>query len=173
MPRDISGLRVARSLVTPIGAAVAQNELDFQLAVRQGIAIHAVLGFGQFVPVSSTTWAMFRAHQHLHLETGTVEVLPDAAGDDEVNVDTEIFWAQWFTALVQDEAATRGGSAGSTNVVPSGLITFPVPILSARNITHVGETVTTSHSLEATVLIYYHYVEFSLAEMGLLLARRA
>ena len=89
-----------------------------------------------------------------------------------MNIDTEYIYRQDFLGLNQTEAATRGGSGYAIMVTPSGLVTFPTPFLSARNITHRAESVAANNSMGFEVLIYYNYIEFSLAEIGFLLARR-
>lgn len=177
MPQRISGLRVARSFLTPTGAAnVLTAEMDFQLSARQGISISSVLGFGSYSdrsPAASDTVPAENAGcQTLHLETGSLEDVPLDDGHDEVNIDTEIFYHQQYSQLFQVWSTATGGGGGTITVQPTGLVTFDEPILSARNITHRAETVTTGTNLNAGVLIYFHYVEFSLAELGFILARR-
>lgn len=175
MPRFISGLRIARSLVTPTGAAVVSRELDFQLGADQGISISAVLGGGEAhddsPAASDTVPALVTATQSLHLETGTLESFPFAGAADEDDIDTEIFWAQSLFGQFQIPA-TAGGGGGWGAVTPNGLVTFAEPILTARNITHRGETLTTGQQSNSWVLIYYHFVIFTNAELGLFLARR-
>lgn len=177
MPRDMTTIRVARSFVTP-AAATVDRVLDFQLAVNQGIKIHAVLGLVHAINdsspvVSDTAITSVRASHHLHMEEGTLEPLPDVSGEDEDDIDTEIFWAQAaFMNYVVGSTATFGAGP-ALFVSPNGLTVFPEPILSARNITHSGVAIGTDILAEFQVLIYYNYVVFSNAELGLLLARRA
>lgn len=176
MAAIISGLRVARSLVTPTGAGDrVSRELDFQLGARQGIEMTAVLGWGEFAdasPATSDTAPITSvAEQSLHMETGTLEVLPIASAADEDDIDTEIFWAQIFTLMFQIPA-TAGGGGGTASVMPNGLTIFAEPIRTARNITHTAVTPEAGQELNAGVLIYYRYIEFSNAELGFLLARR-
>jgi len=175
MAEIISGLRVARSLLTPGGASVVSAELDFQLGARQGIEISAVLGVGAFSDLnpatSDTVLVAGRATSTLHMETGSLEDPGGEAGDDAVDIDTEIFYMQEFQHVVQ-VPATAGGGGGGIQVSPSGLVTFSEPIRTARNITHRTETFVTGQSLEAFVFIYYHYILFTNSELGFLLARR-
>lgn len=173
MPTTISGPRRARSFVTPTATTVARV-IDFNFASDQGIEITAVLGFGQVTdttPVASDTVAVrLRAQQTLHLEEGTIEDMPMDAAEDADEIDTEIFFAQDFGGQFQIPATAGGGggNAGANNLY----IPFRDPILVARNITHRGETLTAGQDLFAGVLIYYHYVRFTLQELGLILARR-
>jgi len=176
MPRVISGDRVARSFVSPTGAAaIVSRVLDFQLAADQGIEMVAVLGYGSYFDntpaASDTVPANSVGNQSLHLEEGATEDLPNEAGEDADDIDTEIFYVQSFHTLFQIPA-TAGGGGGSTSVLPSGLVIFRDPILSPRNITHKGVSGPADSFGQFGVLIYYHYVEFSNAELGVLLARR-
>jgi len=175
MSRKISGLRVARSLVTPTGAAIVSRELDFQLGSDQGIEIHSVLGggiLGDASPAASDSVVVVaQAASTLHMETGTLEDFPLVSGEDADDIDTEIFYAQSFAHVVQ-VPATAGGGGGGVLVTPSGIVNFEEPIRTARNITHRGESFATGQSLDAWVLIYYNYIQFTQAELGFFLARR-
>ena len=176
MPRIVSGQRIARSFLSPTGAAnEVTQELDFQLGARDGIRINAVLGYGHFhddsPATSDTVPAQSTATQTLHLETGATEDLPDVAAEDGFDIDTEIFYAQMYGQVIQ-VPATAGGGGGALTVTPNGLVTFPIPIDSPRNIIHKAVTVGADQDLEAGVLIYYHFVEFSTSELGVILARR-
>jgi len=173
MPKTISGLRFARSFLTPAGAAVSR-EIDFQLGSRQGIAIHHVSGGMTIDAVTETTDTLeLRGNHTLHLETGSLESVPDAGAEDEDTIDSEVFFRQDFSCLIQEEAATRGGSHSSLMVSPASQSPLVIPVFTARNITHRGISSTASFSMHANVLIHYTFVEFSLSELGVLLARRA
>jgi len=175
MAKVISGLRVARSFVTPSGAVTVSRELDFNLGSDQGIQIEAVLGIGVFADnspaASDTVLVQATAIQTIHLETATIEDPPQVGGEDEDDIDTEIIFAQTFGHVVQ-VPATAGGGGGSIFVTPSGLVVFAQPIQTARNITHSGKTEASGQELFGHVYIYYRYVEFTNAELGFLLARR-
>lgn len=174
MPREISGLRIARSFITPNDTAVSR-ELDFQLGARQGIAIQGVLGSLTWDPANTTVGASLsamRGSQTLHLETGSLETVPDAAAEDEDTTDSEIFYEQVMALGGQDDNATEFRASLAMLVSPTGLVTFSRPIFSARNITHRGITTSATLDMLGAVLIYYVYVEFSLSELGLILARR-
>lgn len=176
MPNRISGQRIARSFVSPTGATnEVTRVLDFQLAADQGIEISAVLGYGHIhddsPAVSDTVPISVMGHQTLHLEAGNTEDLPSAAGEDADEIDTEILWMMpLVTHYVLGTTNTFGGGVGvGTSHVFN---TFPIPILSPRNITHKGFTPAADQDGEYGVLIYYHYVSFSSSELGVLLSRR-
>jgi len=171
MATRTSGLRVAHSVLTPAGGAVVSTELDFQLGSRQGIEIHGVLG-GMLISdddaAGGATVTEVNADQTLHLETGTLETVPNTAASDTANTDSEIFYRQSYhgTQIV----STVGALSGFLS--PNGLVMFPETIKASRNITHRTEVVESGTLFEMWLLIYYNYVEFSLAELGVLLARR-
>lgn len=174
MPTTISGVHFARSFITPAAATAVEREIDFQLGARQGIAIHYVLGHMSVLSFTETTdFQEFNGNHTLHLETGSLETVPDAAGEDEDTIDSEVFFRQDLSVIAAEEAATRGGSAAAMLVVPQAPIPYPSPVFTARNITHRAITAGTALGLGCGVLIFYNYVEFSLSELGVLLARRA
>jgi len=175
MPREISGLRIARSFISPTDSAVSR-EIDFQLGARQGIAIHGVLGEIGFDP-AGTVWSPaaiieFNANHTLHLETGSLETVPDAAGEDEDTIDSEIFFRQTLFLAGNDDLTTEFRASLTSQVVPNGMVSFPRPLFTARNISHRGITGDANLDALCHVIIYYVFVEFSLAELGLILSRR-
>ena len=175
MPTPISGLRIARSVVTPGGAEVVTRELDFQLSIQGGVEIFSVLGnVARLNLTEATDTAYNAATQTLHLETGSLETVAQAAAEDEDTVDSEIFYRQDVTTMIQEEAGTRGGSLSSVSVTPNGLVIFNPSIFSARNLTHRGEGHDAAFAaVTFVVTIYYRFVKFSLSELGLFLARRS
>lgn len=175
MPTIISGPRQARSFVTPTGGSVVTRVLDFNFASDQGIEITAILGTGIATDLSptpsDTAPSAIRAQQSLHLEEGTIEDVPIGNGDDADEIDTEIFFQQEFGGLFQTGTTNTFGAGGSAT--PTNLyIPYSDPVLVARNITHRGETLSSGQELQAGVLIFYHYVRFTIAELGLILSRR-
>ncbi len=175
MPREISGLRIARSFITPSDTAV-ERVIDFQLGARQGIAIEAVLG--DMVPdpanvtISAAGITHLPANQTLHLETGSLEDVPQAATADEDTIDSEIFYKQVMYLAGNDDLTTEFRASLTSFISPAGLVTFAKPIMTARNITHRGRSISSAMDFLGQVIIYYTFVEFSLAELGLILARR-
>jgi len=173
MPRPTSGTRIARSYVTPVGTTTVSREIDFQLGAREGIEIFAAIGTITLIADNGASGFVGNsAHHTLHLETGSLETIPDAAGEDEDTTDSEIFWRQDITMLTQDEAATRGGSAAALLVMPNGIVQFPTALFSGRNLTHSGVGLSATWGYGMHVTIYYRFVEFTLPELGLILARR-
>jgi len=175
MPREISGLRIARSFISATNTE-ATRELDFQLGARQGVALLGVLGgmVGDPAGISMSTSLQleYNGVQTLHLETGSLETVPDAAAEDEDTIDSEVFFRQDYIVAGNDDSSTEFRSAVTHLVVPSSVVNFQRPIFSARNLTHRGITSNASFDLLCHVILYYVFVEFSLAELGLILARR-
>lgn len=176
MPREISGLRIARSFVSPTEVEVSRV-IDFQLGARQGIAIEAVLGemvpdAGNFAVAASGAPDGFNATQTLHLESGNLETVPDAAAQDEDTIDSEVFYRQglWLGGI--NDAATEFRASLAVITSPQGVVDYKKPIFVARNITHRAITTASTFDALCHVMIFYTFVEFSLAELGLILARR-
>ncbi len=177
MPTEISGLRIARSFITPDAADTAvERVLDFQLGARQGIAIAAVLPTWTVAveagPISSSVQVFLNGNQTLHLESGSLETVPDGIGDDEDTIDSEVFMRQDAILAGNDDAATEFRASLAIVINPNGLITFPKPILTSRNITHRAIVNGATFDSACHVIIYYTFVEFTLAELGLILSRR-
>lgn len=177
MPKVISASRIGRSMVSPSGATnEVSRVLDFQMAADQGIYIDWVLGYGNFhddSPTPSDTVPVAAvAHQTLHLESGATEDLDVIAGEDDDELDTEIFYAQTFNLFFIVGNTVTFGSGGGVYITPNGLLVYPEPIVAVRNITHKGSTVGADQDLEAGVLFSYRFIELSDAELGAQLARR-
>lgn len=175
MPREISGLRIARSYITPTDSEVSRV-IDFQLGARQGISIEGVIG--SIVPdtigltLSTALVTEYTGVHSLHLESGSLETVPFAAAQDEDTIDSEVFYRQDLWIGGNDDVTTEFRASLAINTQPQGLITFNRPIFAARNITHRGISNNAQLDLLCHVIIYYVFVEFSLAELGLILARR-
>lgn len=174
MPREISGLRIARSFITPTEAEVSRV-IDFQLGARQGIAISSVLGDITADPANYsmvTPFVLKRGTHTLHLEAGSLETVPANAGEDEDTIDSEVFYRQVYQDAGVEDLVTEFRAAYGAIVLPTGVVNYEKPILTARNITHRGINSSSNLDTLCHVTIFYTFVEFSLAELGLILARR-
>lgn len=176
MPTPISGPRQARSMVSPAGGgSPVTRVIDFNFAANQGIEIFGILGsiYGvdQTPAPSDTAATLIHAAQSLHLEEGTIEDIPFDDGEDADQIDTEVFFEMDAAGLFQTGTTNTFGAGGSA---ASAVLYVPYakPILVARNITHRGEDADAGQTAQCRVLIFYQYVVFSLAELGLILARR-
>lgn len=171
MVRAISDVRVARSFIGAGTASTVESvELDFNLSTREALRIYAVSGnilvasgIGASAEPIGLLW-----DQSLHLEEGTVDV-PNAAGTaaDQFENDSEIIFHQYCHI----QSLSASGLAGiSISTTPSGLVTYPEPILSVVNPTHRVSPDEEEAGFE--LLIYYDYVEMSDGELALAFARR-
>lgn len=171
MPQIISGLRIARSYLTPAATSPVTTVLDFQLGARMGIQIEKIAGSMNIQAITETTALVDHyAIQTLHLESGTLEDVVSDEGDDENTIDSEIMYRQDMSVMVMEH--TTGGSAAALLVTPNAPLDFQTPLFVARNPTHAAVTNGTSLSIGAHLTIYYKFVQFSLSELGLILARR-
>jgi len=168
MAQVISGMRFARSYLTPSNAQLT-GELDFNLAVRGGVQVHAVAGhMAPLALVAQSDLTPTNGHQTLHLETDALETIPNADAEDELSIDSEVFYRQ-DAAFVSFNGTTE--AAAAIHLSPNGLVVFPEPILSARNITHAALS-NGAFAIGWGVIVYFKYVIFSNAELGILLSRR-
>lgn len=177
MAEAITGLRVAKSyLDTPDAeASIEAPVLDFQLAESMGVQILAVLGYFNLIDRTAGAAASLDVAftQELHREDGTLDapLIEEGDGGPIFNSDDDIFWAQSLNRTdLEDQTNGQGGVTMA--VTPSGLVTFPEPLLSARNITHRVHGSDPAYNVACTVLIYYKFVRFTMSEMGFLLSRR-
>jgi hypothetical protein len=168
MPKTMSGLRIARSYITPENTEV-KRELDFQLGGDDGIAIYALIGSMTInTEAASSTMTAITACQTLHVETGSLEDVPVAAAEDEDTIDTEQIFRQDAFVVAQDNP-----SAASPVISPGGVLYFQEPIFTARNLTHRGKGSAATWSWGMHLTIHYKFVRFSLSELGVILARRS
>ena len=171
--RALTGQRFARSFLTPVDVQVVEAELDFQLGPSMAIVIDWVQAYlAEFSWVASAVWLPYRWVQTLHLETGPLEDVPVSAGEDEQNVDSEIFYAHAVAALGHDTAVAVGGSASGVTQ-GNTVMHYREPVVSVRNITHRAEGFTVGGQAGLGVLIAYKYVELTKDEFVLNLAKRS
>lgn len=170
MTKAISGMRVARSF---IGATATEESqlLDFNIGTREAIEIIAVLGtMAVTAAVETTTNTPVLSEQSLHLEDGTIES-PGSSGaaGSQFNNDSEIIFSQALNVIVFNGTTE---AAGAISLTPSGLVTFPEPILSPINLTHRADNEGAVMDVGCSLYIYYRYVELSERELGLEFMRR-
>jgi len=170
MPTRISGLRIGRSYLDVNGVEAATQELDFQLAVQEGIEIVKIVGsFLVLTEAAGTAMVDLQYVQTLHGRVGTLEVVPLGILD-AVQLDSEIPFRQDVTVLAQEGGAT-GGGAGLLMSPASGIDYNEM--FFARNLTHRAEGLVASWRVGMSLSIYYYFVKFSLEELGVIFARRA
>jgi len=172
MVKRISDVRVARSFIGGGTPSVRESvELDFNLSTREAIRIYGIVGLinkADGVAIVVTDAARIW-DQSLHLEEGTITA-PNTAGAtaDQFENDDEIIYHQQLMHAHFGLAA--GGGGMSLELSPSGLVTFPEPILSVVNPTH--SVFLDEEEAGFELLIYYDYVELNDGEMALAFARR-
>lgn len=173
MARIISPVRIARVNALSFQVTRESVELDFQLALGQGVRLlSAEFGIGEIVVVpAASAFVTESVHSSLHLEIGALE--QDAANfaADAQLLNSEIIADATVLVTQQDEAATRGGSAISVTWLTEKRWNYrelvgPDGFLIAQNITatFVGSaaTITTNR---AWWKIFYQYVELTQSEL--------
>lgn len=190
MVRRISGRRFSRSRLSPEGpsadgAGGQSNEMDFSLAVLEGVEIVAVTGMmiggidSSLAASDNAIQAGRNARQSLHLEQGTLEDPGSGATlevDEEV-IDSEIFWLQYHNVEYVHTGVAAEGQGYSHTVQPNGRVDLTDQqgngVFTSRNITHSAEAENNNQDISCTVLVEYYLVEFTRLELGFLHIRRS
>ena len=172
MAKALSPVRVARVNRLSFQAAREDVELNFQLGLKQGVALLAAeFLIGGAVLVPSTTMISHTIHSSLHLETGSLEEDASNFTEDSQALNSETVADAILIVQGQDEAATRGGSAismvwGSPKRWDFRSL-FGEPLLIAQNITATHITSNALLTANRTVWkIFYQYVELTDAELA-------
>ena len=171
MVKAISDWRVANSFVGQAGvSSVETAELDFNIGSREAIEIAAVLGLLILSTITAVTVpAPIQVVQTLHIEDGTIQDVEVSTSEaDAFDNDSEVIYEQVMNV---DAVIGTDEASEMMQVTPSGLVTFPAPILSPINLTHRVEN-NSNLTSAARMLIYYRYVELSDAELALQFSRR-
>ena len=174
MPRRLTGIRHARSLITTaVGAGfVGTDEIDFELASNQGVELVAIKHiftelFGDLVaaPLRANFWAT------LHAESQTLE---DPTPDTDGTVrDSEILDMEGATFYGGDDSgAAQGGMTASALHATTPWQPMPPDLIVVTNLTHRFEADAVSDDGTSIYLLMYRYVELSPSELGLFLALR-
>ncbi len=171
MAKALSPIRLATINRAAVTNSVETAELDFQLAVRQGVLIHVVeVAIGNPIVSNTTVYSQEAWYASLHIETGTLETAMDALVDGE-RLNSELIAVFGATYHVQNEAATRGGSAGggvwnTPRRYNYGQM-FGKALLVAQNVT--ARFFTRNSTLvvnDIQMRIWYQFVELTDAELA-------
>jgi len=176
MPVDLSPIRVARVRRTTFQDTEETFEVDFQLALNQGIAIYSIhFGLREAITVPTTAPLHGQIFQSLHVETGALEGDIDSFPTDDVILDSEII-AQAVLQISSGDTAQIEGAFESTWLTPIMFNYKDItgePLIVAQNLTYRGVTSeSTLTALGAQATIWYKYVKLTDAELGRLFAVR-
>jgi len=171
----LSPIRIARSRRTSFQATEETQEIDFALALRQGIRVHAVeFGIRQaiFVPSGNDAIERAQAHLSLHVETGALEGAIDAFPADATILNSEIIAETTLqkSAFTSSVPATSSDNEAYEWLQPKAWNFHQLvggPLTFAQNLTFRGIASTSTFTINgAQVTIYYDYVELTEAELG-------
>lgn len=170
MATALSPIRIARARRTSVTNSAETMELDFNLALLQGLEIYAAeCAALEVIDTPSTAFDTNWMTTSLHAETGALEGAIDSFPADNTIFNSEIIAEATLEIITQDEAATRGGSAASLAWVGPNQWNFiqliGKPLLIARNITMRAITKgsgTVVNGLQWS--IYYRYVQLNISE---------
>lgn len=115
MAKELTGFRIAHADIIDISSGTPQvQEMDFNFARGEGIAIYSVEFKLKFSEIASTAFEDGIVNMSLHVENDTLETtFIDIAADGFTTDDSEIIAEGVWGSIGQDEAATRGGSAAA------------------------------------------------------------
>lgn len=172
MPTALSPIRICRARRTNVVNVAETMEIDFNLALLEGIEIYACeLAALEFIDAAGTGFDINWVTSSLHAETGALEGAIDAFPADNFILNSEIIAEATFEIINQDEAATRGGSAAAMQWSGPNQWNFiqliGKPLLLATNLTM--RAISKSAGMSANGLqwtIYYRYVRLTKSEAG-------
>lgn len=179
MATPLSPIRIARARRTSVTNAAETMEIDFNMALLEGIEVYAAeCAVLELVDTAAVTIDTNWMTTSLHAETGALEGALDSFPADNTILNSEIIAEATLEIITQDEAATRGGSSAALAWVGPNQWNFVQligrPLLLATNLTMRGVTkgaATVANGLQWT--IYYRYVRLSKSEASdLFLLRR-
>lgn len=169
MVRSLTPVRIARASRQSVQSSAEETELDFQLALKQGLLIHAVefsIGDARFVAAADDDEE--DAFMSLHAETDELEDSYDEFGDGLV-LNSEVFAE---TALHVSSSSTSGEQTGP-KYTWFGPISWRFrellgePLLLASNVTFRVVTTANSFTVNSAVArIFYQYVELTEQELA-------
>jgi len=163
-------IRFARIRRASVPNTAEEGTLNFNLGHKEAAKIFsATLLVEALIHTTATSFDFDSLIVSLHRETESLESALDAEVD-EVIVDSEII-AQWSVQMgIQDEAATRGGSAVSMVWNSPRTWVFKdiagEPIITRRNLT--GRFITSATELSALgpeIVVVYSIIEPTNAEL--------
>ncbi len=169
MAKPLTPVRIARISRQSFQNTEETSELDFELALRQGVLIHAVeFAVGQAILVAAAADDREEFYLSLHAETGALENSLDALLDvqvlnSEVIAETAAMVTGTNTAanVIGTMFAWLGPAAWNYNQLLGG------PLLLATNLTFRGITSASTLTINGAMAhIFYQYVELSAAELA-------
>jgi len=172
MVKALSAIRIARSRLTNVVNVAETLEIDFSLGLRQGVQIYAIeFGCLEFIMTPAAAFDQDFGLMEIHARTGALEGGLDSFPADDTILNSSILAAAIIGSVIQEEAATRGGSAAAFVWFTEKSWKFKEiigePVLVAQNLTFRAVTKDAAASLNgAQATIYYRYVSLTDAELA-------
>lgn len=174
MVKILSPVRIARARRTSFAAAEETQELDFRLALKMGLLIHAVeFGYRNVVPVpGNDTIDITNAHMSLHVETAALEGAIDEFPTDNFLLNSEII-AETTMQVMAFTSSVPATSPDVFNIVHLQPLSWNYhqllggALVVAQNITFRGITSDAELTVNGgQVTIYFQYAELSDKELA-------
>lgn len=172
MVKALTPVRIARSRRTSFTNVEETQEIDFSLGLRQGVQLYAAeFGALEFIVTDSSTFIKNWFLMELHARIGALEGGMDTFPADDTILNSSILAASVYQIQIQDEAATRGGSAATQGWLTQNSWNFVeiqgAPILLATNLTFRGITKASTAVVNGgQVTLYYRYVSLTDKELA-------
>lgn len=171
MAKDLTGFRVAKIDLSNVDdTPEVSQELDFDFGVREGVAIYSVEFIVLPTHTEGSSMQEFSVNASLHVENDALEdTLDDAPTTGFTTRDSEIIAETEMRTILQDEAATRGGSAAALAFVGphrwNYLQSLGTPLVIALNPTLRAVSNSASLIVDIRCTIWYKYVELSRSDI--------
>ena len=172
MPKSLSAIRIARARFTNVVNVAETLEIDFSLGLRQGIQIYAIeFGVLEFIKTPSTSLTQDFGLMAVHARIGALEGGMDTFPADDTILNSSILATAVISNMLQEEAATRGGSAAAFSWMSPKSWRFRdligEPLLVAQNLTFRAVTKTATASMNGPqATLYYRYVSLTDKELA-------
>lgn len=167
MAKELTGIRIAKVDIQAISSGTEkQQEMDFNLARGEGIAIYSVEYMVHQNEVATATFDDSNCNMSLHIENDTLELtMEDIALDAFTTDDSEVIAEANWGVIAQEEAATRGGSAAAMGWMSKNswnyLQILGSPLVIAINPTLFVDFVGISVANKVRMTMWYKYVELN------------
>lgn len=176
LARVLTNTRIATSFYThEAGSTQGGQEVDFDLGTNQAIEIFSVFGVVDSLEnITAVATLQAPSVQHsLHLEDDNPrDTGLEITDTDLVELNDEVIYKQSVVSVQAHDTTNGVGSAGLA-ITPTGMVTYPEPILTAANLQHQFKASGTNMDIAATLYIFYRYVLLSNQELaGIIAVRR-
>ncbi len=168
MVKALTPVRIARIQRQSFQNTAESAEVDFELALKQGVLVHAVeFLIGQAILVAAADPDREEAYLSLHAETNNLEDAIDQSADGLV-LNSEIIAETTLVVHASNDAVAGAGGMNFLGPIAWNYTQLlGAPLLLASNLTFRGVTTASTLTINgATAHIFYQYVELTETELA-------